>query len=102
VGSLNCSVEADQAVLTLAGDVDVAVADAVRNSGFNCLHQADKVLVIDLAAVTFIDSSGLGALVAVRNRAQADSKTVTLRAVPRRVRQVLALSHLDEIFTIAE
>jgi anti-sigma B factor antagonist len=88
--------------LQLGGDVDVAVADAVRRSGTECLQRSEKALIIDFAEVTFIDSSGLGALVALRNRAQDDGKDVQLRAVPRRVRQVLALSHLDEVFPIID
>jgi anti-sigma B factor antagonist len=102
VGSLQCSVEADQAVLTLAGDVDVAVADDVQSAGFRCLQRTESALVIDLAEVTFMDSSGLGALVVLRNRAEEEGKKVALRTVPRRVRQVLALSHLDEVFPILD
>ena len=57
--------------LLLSGEIDIASADALRNAGaraVDSLGPSDR-LDVDLSGVTFIDSSGLGALVSIRNAA---------------------------------
>jgi anti-anti-sigma factor len=56
------------------------------------------VLVIDFGGVTFVDSTGLGALVRIRNEAERHGKRVDLVGVRREVRRVLELTGLSELF----
>jgi anti-anti-sigma factor len=56
--------------------------------------------VIDLAKVTFMDSTGLGALVTIRNASHRLSKQLSLRSVPERVQKLLAVTGLDRAFVI--
>jgi anti-anti-sigma factor len=58
-----------------------------------------KSIIIDLSATTFIDSSGLGALVICYRTCQAQGITMVLRGVQEQVRMVLALTDLDQLFT---
>jgi anti-sigma B factor antagonist len=59
-------------------------------------------VVIDLAEVTFIDSTALGVLIGLRNSAQEINKQVILANVPRRVRRILALTGLDVVFGVGD
>ncbi len=54
---------------------------------------------IDLSGVNFVDSSGLSALIDIRNDALAAHELV-LQAVPPHVRRVLSMTGLDTVFTI--
>src|SRR5436190_1796043 len=56
----------DVAVLSVAGELDIASAGAVQRDATRLLQANGPDLVIDLSGVTFMDSSGLAALVAVR------------------------------------
>ena len=57
--------------LILSGEVDLSVAPSLRDSGTEMARSvAPGRLEIDLGDVTFIDSSGLGALISLRNAAQ--------------------------------
>lgn len=90
-------------VLHLAGEVDLAAAPAVRERltalarqlGRPSADGAARVVVIDLAGVTFIDSTGLSMLVAAHSRFDESSDELRVAAVPNRVRRVLELTGLD-------
>jgi anti-sigma B factor antagonist len=60
----------DHAVVTATGEIDVETAGSLSDSVTEALAQAPRVL-LDLSAVTFIDSTGLGVLVRAHRAAEA-------------------------------
>jgi anti-sigma B factor antagonist len=86
-------------ILIVAGDVDVATADQVLAAGTAALRHPDpRNLVIDLENVTFMDSTGIGALVGLRNEAAELGLEVSLHQTPPRVRRLLTITGLDVVF----
>jgi anti-anti-sigma factor len=64
-------------------------------------HLADtdvQRLVIHLGAVSFLDPTGLGALVLIRNAAVEQGKEIMLANIPECVRLLLSITGLDEVF----
>ncbi len=55
-------------------------------------------LVIDLAALEFMDSTGLRTLLEARERALSEGHGLALRRGPRQVQRVLELTRTDEVF----
>ena len=89
--------------LTLAGDVDISCADEIVERALDALNNAQtEMLVIELAKVTFMDSSGIGALFRINAEADKSGKSMTLRAVPRRVRTLLTITGLDLLIPIED
>jgi anti-sigma B factor antagonist len=89
------------AICRLTGELDagaatdlVAVLDREIDAG---VHR----LVVDLARVGYIDSSGLGALVKVLKKARSAGGDVRLVGPGPDVRKVLELTRLDRIFEIS-
>jgi len=87
-------------VLYARGDIDMDSADEFRDRLLTCLDQFELVEV-DMGEVSFIDSSGLGALVRLRTEAATRSKDATLRNLSPATEKLLALSGLRGLFTIA-
>jgi anti-anti-sigma factor len=89
-------------VIWLAGEVDMQAADELRKAGGLAVADlaAGSRLVIDLGEVTFLDSSGLGAFVAIRNKASARDVACSLRSVPEKVTKVLLIAGLHDVFTV--
>jgi len=87
-------------MLRLFGDIDLATADDVVARAANLLthHPPGVPLIVDLGEVTFLDSSGLSALVRLRRAAEAQGSQVLLRDVPQRVTVLLELAGLAEYF----
>jgi anti-anti-sigma factor len=83
----------DVHVVTLHGELDVVSADGLSNS---LVELAGSTLVIDLSDLTFMDSSGIGALVRARNRITADGLCELVLTRPGAiVRKALEIVGLD-------
>jgi anti-sigma B factor antagonist len=87
------------AYLVVTGEVDLANADELREAGEAALTPLAGTLRIDLSGVTFMDSTGLAALIAVRNKAEPGHVFI-LEQPTRRVRRILEITGLHEVFTI--
>jgi anti-anti-sigma factor len=82
------------------GEVDLATAAALRERLLAVLHgPAPAVLDVDLAGVTFLDCTGVSALVAVRNAAVYAGRHVRVAHPQPIVRRVLDLTGLLGVLT---
>lgn len=89
-------------VKVLAERIDAAAALKFKESLRKITGDARAShVVLDLSAVTFIDSSGLGAVVAVM-KLMGTTKRLDLAALTPTVDKVFRLTRMDSIFTIHE
>jgi anti-sigma B factor antagonist len=86
--------------LSVTGDVDLATADQLQTAGEQALNALTGTLRINLTEVTFMDSTGLAALVVINNKAQAEHAVLVLEQPGAQVRRILHLSGLDQVFSI--
>ena len=93
------SVERTDDAVVLGGEIDIAAVDSLRAEFANVADGAGPV-TIDLRDVSFIDSSGIEALCAVRRDAERTGGTVVLRAPSAAVVRVLEVTGLDDLFRI--
>jgi anti-sigma B factor antagonist len=85
----------------LSGELDAALAAARRAELMQiCDDRAGSLLILDLADVTFVDSTGLGLLIGVARRLRDRGGELRLRGCRRSVRRVLTLSGLDHVLSI--
>lgn len=87
-------------VLEITGDLDHATASELREAVDALPLAAGQILVVDLAALDFCDSSGISALLAARNLATERSAGIALAAVPANTTRILRIVGLDRVFTI--
>jgi anti-sigma B factor antagonist len=87
-------------VLRPQGDIDVATGPALKDCITETLVAGGVHLVVDLQDVEFIESTGLGALVGGRRRAEAVKGSLTLVCTEDRLLQVFRLTGLDKVFAI--
>jgi anti-anti-sigma factor len=86
--------------VAVIGEVDLATAPALRNRLLHVLHeQTPAVLDVDLAGVTFLDCTGVSALVAVRNAAVHAGRQMRVTHLQPIVRRVLDVTGLLGVFT---
>jgi anti-sigma B factor antagonist len=97
---ITASVRDGVVVIVLAGEVDFATTRQSRTAPLLDLYRSlDPMdVVVDLSAVTFLDSGGLSWLVRVRAAALARGRRVTLRSPSEHSRRVLLLSGVDRLF----
>jgi anti-anti-sigma factor len=83
------------ALLALFGEIDLASAPALRELLFQGALVAGTTLVVDVAAVTFCDCQGLGALVAANKDLRARDCRLTVRHATGGVRRLFLLAGLS-------
>ncbi len=80
-------------VMALHGELDIATADGLADA---LVEVAGSTVVVDLSGLTFMDSTGIGALVVARNRvlANGQGQLVLTRptAIVRKALEIVGLS----------
>ena len=81
-------------------ELGAANADEFREHVRAALGDGKKSIEIDLAETTFVDSCGLGALIAIRNMIDRQGGVVRLLNPARSAQRILELTRLHRIFEI--
>ncbi|MEV6549185.1 STAS domain-containing protein [Streptomyces sp. NPDC051597] len=89
--------DGDLALAHVSGDLDITNAPHLRTQALALIEQGHRHLILDLAAVTFCDSSGFNALVGIFRCAKAADGSLVLAAVPDRLERMLNLTGLSTL-----
>ena len=90
----------DTTIIHAEGErIDAAGALLFKESMLSLSSAARSRVVLDLGQVTFLDSSGLGAIVSVMKMLMPDRK-LELAALTAPVERVFRLTRMDSVFTI--
>jgi stage II sporulation protein AA (anti-sigma F factor antagonist) len=89
------------ATIILSGGIDYSTQDQVRNAIDTALS-SDGVQEIcaDFSGVTFMDSSGIRALVVLQKKASEQGKTLVLKNCSKSIRELFEIGGFDQMFTI--
>jgi anti-anti-sigma factor len=93
------------ALIVAMGEIDIGTADQVADAVSAALSAGQKRVLLDFAQVTFIDSSGLAALVKAHREADAGGATLALvQPTPQTLKliQVLGLDQLLFVYDTRE
>jgi anti-sigma B factor antagonist len=83
-------------VMTLAGELDLVSAPRLRNAIASLRGEDTDDVIVDLADLTYIDSVGIGLLVASRRRLDAEGRSFSVRNPAPQVRRLLEITGLVE------
>jgi len=88
-------------VVRVMGDVDLYNVGDLKRSVFELIDEGEmQSLIIDMANVNYIDSSGVGALVAAQKKMKTQGGKFGLLALTDDVLNILKLATLDQFFKI--
>jgi anti-sigma B factor antagonist len=94
------SVVGDERLLVARGEIDVYTSPDFRRELQALIAGADDRVVVDFAAVDFIDSSGLGVLVGALKRAREQGVVIVLRSMSPATQKVFDITGLTQLFEI--
>lgn len=86
--------------VTLAGSMYVEEAAALREKLLEYIQAGQRNFLIDLKSVDYIDSSGLGVLVAIQKRALQNGGKVVIKGLQGTVKQLFEMTRLTKVFEI--
>lgn len=87
------------AIVSIAGELELVQGDKLEAAVRRLLPDVERV-VVDLNGVTFMDSSGLGALIALRQAAEETGSEFALRGPTQAVTSVLELTSTASLFEV--
>lgn len=99
---LATSTEGDAAVVSASGELDANTEGRLRSAFDELLADGHSTLVVDLAGITFLDSSGLSVLIYAYKQAHQGGGSLTLRAPSATVTRLLELTGQTERFVVSE
>jgi anti-sigma B factor antagonist len=87
-------------VLPLEGDIDLHVSPVVREALNAMIKKKPARIVIDLSRVTYIDSSGVAALILAMQEVEAYGGKFFLSGLQETLRLIFETSRLERVFRI--
>jgi anti-sigma B factor antagonist len=89
-------------IVTVSGEIDVATAPQLQESLHALIAQGRSSLVIDLLAVTFLDSTALGVLVGALKRCREQGGDLQLVMADVRIMKIFEITGLITVFPIVD
>ena len=96
------NMEGPLAVIVLSGDMDLYCAGHVRDCAKEHWEKRKDALIIDMAGLDYIDSSGIGAIIKLYTEARERGLEFLLAAVPSSIYKVMELTKLIGFLPICD
>lgn len=87
-------------VVEVDGEVDAHTAPMIREAMINLLDEGQPRFVLDLGFVTFMDSMGLGVIVAITKRVREHEGALRIASVSGPLLRIFDLSGMRENYEI--
>ena len=91
-----------RSVLRVRGEVNLHTAPRLRELLVESSRKLAGTMLLDLSAVTYMDSSGVGTMVYVKRVVEQGGRGLVLIGLQPRVRSLFEITHLDAFFRIAD
>lgn len=97
---ISAALSGGDALVRLAGEVDRNTSPDLRTRLHELLRQRPARMIVDLARVSYMDSSGVGTMVEIKRLVERQAGRLILAALQPRVRSVFEITQLDKFFTL--
>jgi anti-anti-sigma factor len=98
---VNTRQKGDVTILDLKGKITIGAGDiALRNAVQEAINGGAKSVIVNMADVTTIDSSGVGELVSAYTTATNRGAKVKLANLPAKVQDILHITQLITVFDV--
>ncbi|HET7172969.1 MAG TPA: anti-sigma factor antagonist [Nocardioidaceae bacterium] len=98
--SLDSRAVGSRMVLDVGGEIDVYTAPRLRERLVSLINEGNYNLVLNLEAVDFLDSTGLGVLVGALKRVRAQDGSMRLVCSQERLLKIFRITGLVKVFPI--
>jgi anti-sigma B factor antagonist len=90
------------AVMGVKGEIDIYTAPKLREQLLDLADKGERNIVVDLQGVEFLDSTGLGVLVAGLKRMKSSEGDLSLVCTSEKILKVFRITGLMKVFRISE
>jgi len=86
----------------LSGDLDIVTSEEVKRDLATLIDAGHVALSLDLSDVGFVDSSGLGVLVAIHRHAESHGGSFVVESVPPQVQRLFDITRIGDLLTVTD
>ena len=100
---LNINIESkdEKVFVSLNGEIDISNVKLL-NEYIEKMYEQGNEFIVDFENLTYIDSTGLGALVHIYKALDAEGKKLTIKNVNDNIKKLFAITNLDNLIGIEE
>jgi anti-sigma B factor antagonist len=84
----------------LSGDLDIVTSDDVKRDLAHLVDAGHRALTLDISKVGFVDSSGLGVLVALHRHVESQGGRFVVRSVPPQVQRLFEITRIGDLLIV--
>ncbi len=88
------------AIVNVSGEVDVFTAPKLREQLINAVEEGERRIIVGLEGVEFLDSTGLGVLVAGLKRVKTHGGSLAVVCTRERILKIFRITGLTKVFPI--
>jgi anti-sigma B factor antagonist len=99
---INHHLEDEIAVVELSGWIEISSAPRLRETVIELIDEGHLHLILDMSAVVFIDSTGIGVIVGLLHRLRSRDGSLAIAGAKDRVDKAFQVSQLTRILTLTE
>jgi anti-sigma B factor antagonist len=85
-------------IVSLNGDFDIENSQALKTEVRKKISSENPNVVIDLSSVSYVDSSGLGTLIAIQKDARFNGGSLSIVGASEQIKRVMKMTNLDKLF----
>jgi anti-sigma B factor antagonist len=85
----------------LVGELDLSTAGLLREELDRLISDGARLVTLDLAELSFVDSTGLSVLIGALKQVRGQGGDIILRSPTPGTRKVLEITGLTEVFSIS-
>lgn len=97
---INVHNDGNNVVIAMSGRFDFNAHREFRNASDEALKSGGGEIVVDMGHVEYLDSSALGMLLLLREKANSSNRKLSLLNCKGIVQQVLEVANFNKLFTI--
>jgi anti-sigma B factor antagonist len=87
-------------IIELSGEIDLSTSPTFKDKVYETIESGKRDVVIDLDGLEFMDSTGLGVLVAALKKTRMHGGSIRLVCSKRNIIKVFTITGLDKVFPI--
>jgi anti-sigma B factor antagonist len=91
----------EAAVVSISGELDIATAPRLRDELMELINSGIRAVIVDLAQLEFIDSTGLGVLVSALKRFREHGGDMALQSPRPAALKIFEMTGLANVFAIS-
>ncbi|HCI29009.1 MAG TPA: STAS domain-containing protein [Fervidobacterium sp.] len=95
--------QGEKLIITIHGEIDAYHSGEVKKFLKDAINETKlSKIVLDMSEVNYIDSAGLGSLVALYKDARMAEKELVLACLKQTVMRIFEMTRLDRVFKIVQ